>query len=148
MNNAEIVSTIQANLSDKRMYGIQLFIERLLTRTHYGNGIEQYRVRNKTTNALITNLAGLSAAIAADKITASFPYNGEGMSSDRVVGFDVTLSNLQVEFSPHADDDAFFSQYYSFDKGQKYGFMFHIAYMNDGDETVPLKVYYVRLVRL
>lgn len=147
MTPANLVTVLQANLVDDRMYGIQLFIEKLLKRATYGDGIEQYRITNLNDGTKITTVAAFSAAIAAANVVPMFPYQNEGMSSDRVVGFDVLLTNLEVEFNSNSRDDSFFSQYYDFDKKKKFQFTMHLGYMNDGDELLPLKVYYVRLSR-
>lgn len=147
MTPANLVTVLQANLADDRMYGIQLFIEKLLKRTTYGDGIEQYRITNLNGNVKITSVAAFSAAIAQANVVPVFPYQNEGMSSDRVVGFDVVLTNLEVEFHSSSRDDAFFSQYYDFDNKKKFQFTLHLGYMNDGDEVLPLKVYYIRLSR-
>lgn len=147
MTPANLVTAVQANLADDRMYGIQLFIEKLLKRTTYGDGIEQYRMTNLTTAAKITSMADFVAAITTAGTKANFPYTGEGMQPDRVVGFEVNLTNIEVEFHPLARDDQFFSQMYDFSVKKKFQFMLHMGYMNDGDEVVPLKVYYIRLVR-
>lgn len=148
MTPANLVTTLRNNLADDRMYGIQLFIERLLKRTKFGEGIEQYRITNTATNTKITSITEFANAIAEASLSASFPYNGEGMAADRVVGFEVLLTNLEVQFQPQASEDAFFSKMYDFKNGQKYRFMFHLGYMNDGDDAMPLKVYYIRLYRV
>lgn len=147
MTPANIVTVLQSNLADNRMYGVQLFIENLLKRNKYGDGIEQYRITNLTTAAKITTIAEFSAAIEAASVKPVFPYTNEGMSSDRVVGFDVYLENIEVEFNSNSTEDSFFSQFFDFDKKKKFKFLMHVGYMNDGDEVVPLKVYYVRLIR-
>lgn len=147
MTPANLVSAIQANLTDNRMYGVQLFIEKLLKRTTYSPDIVQYRITNLTTNTKITTLAEFSAAITQAGVKASFPYNGEGMQPDRVVGFEVNLTNIEVEFHPLSKDDAFFSQMYDFSKKTKFQFTFHMGYMSDGDEVLPLKIYFPRLFR-
>lgn len=147
MTPANLVTILRANLTDDRMYGVQLFIERLLKRTRHGDGIAQYRIVDTTNASDITSLADFSNAIAEANVVPAFPWNGEGMSSDRVVGFDVLLKNLEVNFHPLSAEDEVFSRQYDFGQMQKYQFMLHVAYMNDGDEVLPLKVYWIRLVR-
>ncbi|WP_396190524.1 hypothetical protein [Flavobacterium sp.] len=150
MTSAELATMLKANLADNRMYSIQLFVQDLIARTRHPDGIDQYRITNLTTGLKITSLAEFIAAIDSATISARFPYtNSEGMQSDRVTGFNVVPTNLEVELSPYAASDTFYSQFHDFSdpSKNKFAFMFHAGYMNDGDTVLPLKTFYVRLYR-
>ena len=145
----QIKTGLVANLNDPRMHGICLFINDLVTRKRPEVTVPTYRVMNTTTSSLITNVDGFIAAIAANTLVQSYPYQGGKLSNDRVTGYTLRPSNLQVKFSIHSKEDELFAdgQNYFADYDATYNVQFMMAYMNDGDTGVPVKISSVRLVR-
>lgn len=146
---ATLIPMIQANLGDIRMLSIQLFIEKLIERSRYGDGIDRYRIKNTTTDTFITSLSDFKAAITGPDLDLSYPYGSlEEIRGDRVTGVEVTPLNLEVQFNHHSSEDAFFSTMYDVEKVNKYKFILHMSYMNDsGDDAPAMKIYHIRLVR-
>ena len=144
MTPANLVSAIQANLTDDRMYGVQLFIEKLLKRTIYGDGIEQYRVKDKVTNTMVTNLADFIAKLDANSLRPDYYYYSDKMEGDRVHPTAVNLSNFEVTLDEHAPED---SIYFSmFGKGSK-NILILMNYLSDADPVLPMKIFEIRLLK-
>lgn len=141
---AQLVTTIKSALGDNRMHGICLFIQDLLERKNPEVGVPKYRIKNKIGGADIKTVAEFIAAIDASYIEQSYPYQGERFSGDRVTGFNLMPMNLQVLFDNVSQEDNFYSPGGDF----KYVLCFYVAYMNDGDSTVPMKVSGVRLLKV
>lgn len=147
MTHEDIATLVKTNLADVRMYAIQLFIENLLERRNYPDGVPRYRLTDLNTGQPIVDIAGFINAVTGSSIKTSYPYNGDGLQTDRITGFFVTLTNIEVQFLQYSESDLFFSQYYDFtnDNRNKYHISFYMGYVNDSDTQLPLKTQYVRL---
>ena len=145
---AQIAANVKANLADPRMHGICLFIDALIKRNKPEIGLPVYRITNKVTGTPITSVADFIAAVSADHLTHSYPFQGERNNSDRVTGYSVVLTNMTVEFDVNSKEDLFFTDQYNYfaDFGRLYNFSFHMAYLNDADTELPVKTASVRLV--
>lgn len=150
LTNTQIVAIINTNFADLRMMASSLYVNKLLKRTTYGGGIPQYRMTNKTTGQPITSEAEFLTAIAAEDFTVNFPFDFDQRNTDRVTGFYVTVKNIEVRFTEHAEEDDVYSQYVDFARfpNHVYGIQFYFGYMNDGDADVPLKLIFQRLYHL
>lgn len=146
----QIKTALVTNLNDLRMHGICLYINDLIARQNPEFTVPAYRIRNKSNNTFIENITQFKTAITSSDIKQIAPFLGERLSNDRVMGFGVVPTNLQLSFSIHSKEDIRFSdqQNYFSDYGALYNFQFFMCYMNDGDETVPVKVSSVRLVKV
>lgn len=139
---AQITTLLKANLNDVRMHSTCLFLKDLIERKNPEPGVNRYRIKNIATSTFIESVDAFIAAIDSSFIMQSYPYAGERLSGDRVTGFEITPMNLVVEFHKDSGED---DRYHS---GPVYlGLVtFYMAYMNDMDNTVPLKISSVRLV--
>ena len=135
---------LDLNLRDERMAASALFISQLVARKRFGSGIEQYRIKNIVTDTWITSLEEFITQIDPAQLYLSYPYQGEKLQGDRVTGFMVTLDNLKVVWDSNARSDFPFTGIYDF-KSQN-TFQFYLAYMNDGDLEVPLKISFLKLI--
>lgn len=146
----QIKTALVANLNDLRMHGICLYINDLITRQTPESTVPAYRIYNKANNSFIENITQFKTAIVASQLKQIAPFLGERLSNDRVMGFNVVPTNLELVFSIHSKEDVRFSdqQNYFSDYGAVYNFQFFMCYMNDGDEIVPVKVSSVRLVKV
>lgn len=146
----QVKNALVANLNDLRMHGICLFINDLIARQTPEPTVAAYRIYNKATSAFIENITQFKTAIVAEHLKQIAPFSGERLSNDRVMGYGVIPTNLELRFNIHSKEDTRFSdhQNYFASYGATYNFQFLMCYMNDGDETVPVKVSSVRLVKV
>lgn len=144
ITTARMKDLLVLNLRDERMTSTALFIQELLQRREHGGGIEQYRIYNTTTGLPVTSLEQFIAEIDPAHIQMSYPYEGERLQTDRVTGFWVRLGNFEVRWDHMAQSDRRFSSMYDLTH-QRY-FQLCMVYMNDGDEVLPLKISYVKLI--
>ena len=146
ITNARVKQLIQLNLRDERMTSSALFVGRIIERRKHGAGVDQYRIKNLVTGEFITSLDEFIDQIDESKLHLTFPYEGERLQTDRVTGFLVTLDQYEVQWSRVAEADKTFSSI--FDINSQKHFQFCLVYMNDGDEELPLKISYPKLVRV
>ena len=144
ITNARIKQLLELNLRDERMTASALFIHTLIERKVHGGGIERYRIKNKTTGQWVTSVEQFIAEIDETQIKLAYPFEGEKLQGDRVTGFLVDLSNFEVQWHYEAKSDRPFLTF--FDVGTQRYFQFYLIYMNDGDEIIPLKISYTKLV--
>lgn len=146
--NAQVASNIKNNLADERMQGICLFIDSFIKRNKPEIGIPVYRIKNKTTGNFITSIAEFIAAVSGDALKQEYPFQGERASGDRVTGYNVTLTNLELTFNIHSKEDEFFTNHYNYfaDYDRPYQFSLYMAYVNDADTALPVKISSIRLV--
>ena len=80
LTNSQVKDIITQNLNDDRIFSIQAFITRLLERKVYGDGIEQYRVKDKVTNTMVTSLSDFIDKLDANSLRPDYfalrPYRG------------------------------------------------------------------------
>ena len=146
ITKARIKQLLQQNLRDERMTAAALFINTLIERKHHGSGIEQYRIKNKITDAWVTSLEEFITGIDETKIHMEYPYEGEKLQGDRVTGFLVTLDQYEVYWNVESKSDRPLSGFFDF--GSQKHFQFYLIYLNDIDEALPLKISYTKLVGL
>lgn len=144
---AQVTTNLKDNLADERMHGICLFIDSLIKRNNPEIGVPVYRVKNKVTGNPITSVADFIAAISPDHLAQSYPFQGDRNSTERVTGYIVIPTNMIVEFNINSKEDLFYCDQYNFfaDFGRLYNFSFHMAYLNDADPSLAVKVTSVRL---
>lgn len=147
---AQVVDNIKLNMADPRMQGICLFVQAFLERKNIdvGGPIPQYRVLDQATGSTVTTVNAFIAALRGDAVTVSYPFGSARFETDRVVGYTVRIDNLRVKFNEHSVDDAVFDEIYGFHHNPDavYKFQMHMAYMNDGDPDIPVKISNIRLV--
>lgn len=143
LTNASIKTIIQNNLNDDRIFSIQSFITRLIERKTFGDGIEQYRIKNINTDTYITTLADFISNIDVTKLNAQYYYNSEKMGGDRVHPFMAYIGNYEVELNKHSEEDSiYFSMF-----GGNNKIMFLLTYISDGDTVLPIKIIEIKLVK-
>jgi len=142
LTNATAKTTLVDNLNDIRISAITLFINRLIERKVHGGGINQYRIKNKTTDTYITSVSDFILALDENELTYDFNYSGDKAEADRLRSLIIIPNNFIIELDGHTDeDDLYFSRY-----GKTVNrIMFLLNYMNDGDSVLPIKVFDVRL---
>ena len=145
----QIRTGLVANLGDLRMHSICLYITDLIQRAKPEVTVPTYRITNVTSGITIQSIDQFKAAIVAATLKQSYPYQGEKLSNDRVVGYNLVPTNLQVRFNIHSEEDLLFAQHQNYfsDFGSVYNFSFLMAYMNDGDSVIPVKISSVRLIK-
>jgi hypothetical protein len=144
----QVTAGLLTNLSDPRMHSICLYINDLITRQAPEVTVSTHRVWNTTTNVAVQNFEQFRSAIVAQSMLQAHPYQGEKISNDRVMGYTLVPTNLEVRFNIHSEEDLRFSQHQNYfaDFNSTYRFSFLMAYMNDADQAVPLKISSVRLI--
>ena len=148
LTKAQVATIIKNNLQDIRLFATHLYINNVIERPTYGNGIERYRIKDTVTDTFVTDYTGFVNSVNGDNIRVEYPYNGERLSGDRCTGFLVTTTNLKAVFTNKARSDDYFSNFLNYSEGGSKGhnFQFYVAYMNDGDEVLPLKISWVKIV--
>lgn len=141
---ARVQQLLQLNLRDERVTSAVLFIQTLIERKNYGGGIERYRIKNKTTGNWVTSVEEFIDQIDANHIKMAYPYEGEKLQGDRITGFLVDLTNFEVQWTYESPADRPFLTF--FDVACQRYFQFYLTYLNDGDEVIPLKISYTKLV--
>lgn len=144
ITNARIKQLLELNLRDERMTASALFIQTLIERKNHGGGIERYRIKNTVTGQWVTSVEEFITQLDANEIKLSYPFEGEKLQGDRVTGFLVDLTNFEVQWNHHSISDRPHLTF--FDIGSQKYFQFYLIYMNDGDEVIPLKISYTKLV--
>lgn len=132
------------NLNHTYMYSFQLFLTRLISRNVHGGGINQYRIKNLTTDTYITTLDEFIAAIDHNSLSLSYDFfNNYGRSIESPHPFFVTLDNFKVELTKYSDEDDVYFELYG-DKVKT--IMFIMNYLCDLDNLLPLKIIDVKLI--
>lgn len=144
LTNSQVKDVIVANLGDDRIFSIQAFLTRLIERKVFGDGIEQYRVKDKVTNSWVTNLDDFIAKLDANSLKPDYFYYSEKMGGDRVHPTAVNLTNFEVYFNEHSDEDNIYTQ--MFGKSSMKNILLLINYLSDADTTLPLKVFEIKLI--
>lgn len=143
LTTTELKTIITQNFDDIRITSIVLFIDRLLERGFHGGGINQYRIKNLTTDTYITNLTEFLTAIDPNQIDMDYFYFSDKMTGDRTHPIAVILKNFEVEISNLAsEDDTYIRMFGSKSKR----IMFLMNYLSDGDTVLPLKIIEIRLI--
>lgn len=145
---ATVVTNIKTNLRDLRMQGIALFINDLIARSSPEVGVPRYRITSKSTGAVIESFDQFIDAVTPTNARQSYPYTGERLSSDRVVGYYVLLRDLEVRFNSVSGDDIELGRVSNlrFENNVYYP-AFYMAYLNDADPDLPVKITSVRLLQ-
>ena len=144
----QIAQNLKANLDDPRMLSAALLIQDLLERQAPEVGVPQWRMTNTATQMPIKSVAEFIAAVDATQLQSSYPYQGERFNGDRVSGYELTPLNIALRFHLNSEEDKQFALKYSFfsECDVVYRFCFYMAYMNDSDAALPLKISSVRIV--
>lgn len=149
LTKADVVANLKLNLDDPRMHGICLFIDKLIRRENPEPTITAYRVMNKDTNTLVNSFSEFVSGINAAGISMSYPFGVVQLTTDRVTGYNVVVDNLHLNFNPRAKDDEVFDEMFGFHSNptRPYKFSFHMAYLNDADAALEVKICNVRLIQ-
>lgn len=140
---AGIKTIIENNFADDRIFAIQSFIYRLIERKTYGDGINQYRIKNTNTNTYITSLADFLTNIDTTKLVAEYHYFCDRMGGDRAHPFYAVMENYEVELNRFSKEDSIY--FNMFGENNK-NIMFLFNYLADADPTLPIKIFEVKLV--
>lgn len=143
LSSADFKDIITANLNDDRIFSIQAFLTRLIERKTFGDGIEQYRIKDKVTDSWVTSLEDFIAKLDANSLKPDYFYYSDKMTGDRVHPTAVNLSNFDIYLNEYSNED---SIYFSmFGKGMKH-ILLLINYVSDADPDLPLKIFEIRLI--
>jgi len=134
MTNVQLLTYIQSNLTDDRLYGIQLYLDRLVT--------TRQRVNNSITNTPITLLADLQTALTTTNMDVRYNYESNSSANKVVPSFYVTFTNVVVNLDHYVEDDVYTMKY---GIGNKL-LQFEMSYLSDGDTVLPIKIFKVNLV--
>lgn len=145
---SQVVDNIKLNMADPRMQGICLFVQEVLERKNFISPIKRYRVVDQASGNSITSVTEFIAALRGDAVTMSYPFKGARFDTDRITGYNVRVENLHVVFDPYAEDDAMFDELYGFSHraGTVFKFQLYMAYLNDADPDMEVKICNIRLV--
>lgn len=151
---AELIDLIKANLNDTRMLGVRLSLEELLVRDRAVGEVRLSRLyetgaRIEEGGVVSDPIGGIDeflTNLSEDGIKVS-PYRVRGSNaSGNVTSIQVTVTNMELHFIPWVDSDNEISNR----MGNAYAdshICFVMGYMNDADETLPLKITSVFLTR-
>jgi len=143
MTNADVKDIISQNLADPRIFSIQCFLTRLIERKTYGDGILQYRIKDKVTDTYISSLDDFIAKLDTNSLVPDYFYYSDKMSGDRIHPTAVNLSNFIVTLDEHSQEDAvYFGMFGREDKN----ILLLLNYLSDGDLVLPLKIFEIRLI--
>lgn len=144
----QIAQNLKDNLDDPRMLSAALFIQDLLERKAPEVNIPQWRITNAATQTPIKSVAEFITSVDSTKLQVSYPYQGERFSGDRVTGYELIPTNIELRFHLYSEEDKQFALKYSFfsECDVVYQFCFYMAYMNDSDTALPLKISSLRIV--
>lgn len=146
---AQVVDNIKLNLSDLRMQGVCLFIQAFIERkVDVGGPIARYRIFDEASGVFVTSVDEFITSLRGDSVVMSYPFGSARFDTDRVVGYNVRIENLHVRFDANSTEDAAFDEIYGFHHrpDATYKFQFYMAYMNDGDTNMEVKISSIRLV--
>ena len=143
LTKADFKDMIAQNLADPRIFAIQAFLARLIERKKFGDGIAQYRIKDKITNTDITSLEDFIAKLDADSLVPDYFYYSDKMQGDRTHPTAVNISNFIISLDEHSDEDAL---YFSMFGRDEKNILFLMNYLSDGDSVLPLKIYELRLI--
>ena len=146
ITKAELAARVRSNLTDARILSTQLFIYNLLERGDAGPEVPRWRARCGGVD--VTSLDDFVSNVTEANISVQYPYDGERFNNDRVTGVEVTVTGITVSANENSTHDAglFALLKLPLKHEQLWNVNFFIAYMNDGDEVLPLKIANVRLV--
>ncbi|NTW90601.1 MAG: hypothetical protein HGA35_01490 [Erysipelotrichaceae bacterium] len=143
LTNADIKTIISDNLADIRIFSIQAFLTRLIKREKFGDGILQYRIKDKVTNSFVTDLNDFIAKLDTNSLVPDYFYYSDKMQGDRTHPFAVNISNFTVSLDANSDEDSvYFGMFGRDDKN----ILLLLNYLSDGDLVLPLKIYEIRLI--
>lgn len=142
LTNSELKNIIVNNLNDNRLFSIQSFLTRLIKRSVFGNGINQYRIKNLDNNTFITTLAEFSTHINHDELIAEYNYS-ENATSDKIHSFIVIIGNYEVELDLNSTEDIIYLNKFGLNNKK---IMFLLNYLNDNDTSLPIKITDVKLI--
>lgn len=143
ITSAQLKDVLDKNFADIRTTSILLFVRDLLERKTHGGGIQQYRLKNKATDAYITTVDEFIAAIDADSLKMTYYRFSEKMGGDRIHPFAVIVDNIEVELTEHSEEDSNYTVTFGMKANRV---MFLLNYLSDADPELPLKVFEIRLV--
>lgn len=144
----QVTDNLKANLDDPRMHAMCLFIDSLIKRPSEDDQFSVFRIYNVAASFEIETIEDFIENINHNFVIQSYPFSGERLGGDRVTGYNLTLSNLEVRFDHNSADDVEYSKQSNFfgDYGCVYLFSFYMAYMNDNDIVLPLKISSIKLI--
>lgn len=142
LTKTNLKTIIVNNLNDIRITAIALFINRLISRNKYDGNIPQYRIKNIINNTYVTNLTDFSSNIDANSLIMDYYFNSDKITSDRIHPFTVILGNYIVELNPNSEEDSFYTSIY----GNSSKIILLMNYLADGDITLPLKIFEIKLI--
>lgn len=147
MTKTQLVQLLKDNLADSRIYPIRLFLEDLVERKVILDGVEKYRMYTLTpslvpgeepTRTYITSIEGFLASITEEGITPGYPYFTYKPHSNMTTPLSVDVTNIHVEISHYTEEDNKYVQMWGSKITKHVNFI--LAYTNDNDTTLPLKI--------
>ncbi len=145
MTNSQVKDIIVQNLGDDRIFSIQAFLTRLIDRQVHGDGIEQYRIKDKVSGNWVKDLNDFIAKIDADSLHPDYFYYSDKMVGDRTHPMAVNLANFEVQLNEHSNEDSIYTQMFG-GKGGIKNILLLINYLSDVDPDLPLKIIEIRLL--
>ena len=141
-SKSKVKNALITSLNSDYALVINLFLEGLIERKVFGDGLEQYRVYDKNADKFITSKDELIAAISEDRIEYGEVKESGNTSGEYIIPVYVIPTNLSVTLNRHSNEDyRYLSKF-----GDSSAICFYMTYMNDLDTTFPLKVFNVKLV--
>jgi hypothetical protein len=136
LTKTNLVNMINTNLTDDRLYSVQLYLD-ILASGRIG------RVKDVATNTVLTDLASLSLAITPADIKVGYNHAGISSSNQMTPSILVTMSNIEIELLPNVKEDTVYTNRVG--AGIR-NLQFVMGYLSDGDTALPLKIIRVNLV--
>jgi len=142
ITKAQLKQIITDNLTDIRMSSIQLFLSELISRQTHGSGIDQYRIFNEQTGIHVLDFDGFINELDENNFTYGMSLKSDKVSGELVAPMYVVIENFKVTLDRNSSEDEYLFK--MFGDGDR--ICLYLTYMNDGDESIPLKIFNVKLI--
>lgn len=141
ITSQQVKDILVQNFADIRITSITLFLEKLIERKSFSEGIEQYRITDSVTNSKVTSLTDFIAKLDPGTLNTDYFYDIAVQGNGHVHPLAVVPTNFKVELTEHSEEDVLFTRRY----GKVSRICFIVNYLSDGDTELPMKILDVRL---
>lgn len=142
----KLVDLIVANLDSNFCFPAIAFLDSLIERQKYDANIPRYRIKDSVTNTRVTSVADFEDKLTIADIKYSYDYNAK-FEPDKMGPLLLYPTNFTVELIEGCEEDSlYFSKFGSGSNlDGKMQLIFVLNYLNDADNSLPLKLIAIRL---
>lgn len=143
MTLPQIKTLVANNLADDKLYSIQVLLTEFIERSVHPDPVPRYRIKlDGPTPVEVISLDDLILKMDSSIIKTSVPFGITSISQAKMLTTLVTYEDIHVTLDPIYESDKVLCMKYSEGKF-KLGFI--LAYMEDGDPVLPLKIININL---